>query len=185
MVLMINTALKSQEAQRLWSLPGWLPEEIGIIVEGGKFFCFEGEDLRLHLQRNMHVITVYELVGLVADINSGEHQKSHLVSLINGKQSSSPKSSVPPDSCQSRYQSGRHKRRANGICSMTFLSGRCRKMRLYAFRLRGRYHPSWLTRSKLPAMPSTILGKRIWTQLCFTTTGPSSEYNFDSNVLLC
>lgn len=124
MVLMINTALKSQEAQRLWSVPGWLPEEIGIIVEGGEFFCYEDEELRLHLLRNRHVVTVYELVGLVADINSGEHQKSHLVSLINGECFSSPTCSVPPNSSQSRYQSGRHKRRANGTCSMTFLSGR-------------------------------------------------------------
>ena len=30
-------------------------------------------------------MTVYELMGVVADINSGENQKSHLVSLINGK----------------------------------------------------------------------------------------------------
>ena len=65
-------------------MPGWLPDSLGIIVDNGKFFCFEGEDLRLHLQKGMHVIKVYDLVGIVADVNSGEHQKSHLVSLING-----------------------------------------------------------------------------------------------------
>ena len=180
MVLMINTALKSQEAQRLWALPGWLPEEIGIMVEGGQFNCFEGEDLRLHLQRNMDVIVVYELVGLVADINSGEHQKSHLVSLINGEHSSNLSPSAPPNCSQLRYQSGRLKRRANGIFSMTFLSGRCRKRRLCASRLRGKYHLSWLIRSSLRAMPSTILGKRIWIQGCFITTGLKSKYIFDS-----
>ena len=84
LVLIINAALKTAEAKHFWAVPGWLPQEIGVIVDNGKFFCFEGEDLRLHLQRGMHVITVYELVGIVADINSGEHQKSHLVSLING-----------------------------------------------------------------------------------------------------
>jgi PAB-dependent poly(A)-specific ribonuclease subunit 2 len=81
---MINAAVNSLEAKELWAAPGWLPEEIGVIVEGGQFFCYEGEDLRLHIQRGMHYITVYELVGLVADINSGENQTSHLVSLVNG-----------------------------------------------------------------------------------------------------
>ena len=85
LVLMINAALKTLEAKEFWATPGWLPAKIGVIVDNGKFFCFEGEDLRLHLQRAMHIITVYELVGIVADINSGEHQKSHLVSLINGE----------------------------------------------------------------------------------------------------
>ncbi|KAH0559633.1 hypothetical protein GP486_003846 [Trichoglossum hirsutum] len=82
-VLMINAAVNSPEAKELWAAPGWLPEEIGVIVEDGQFFCYEGEDLRLHLQRGIHYITVYELVGLVEDINSGENQASHLVSLVN------------------------------------------------------------------------------------------------------
>ena len=81
---MINAALKSAEAKQYWSIPGWLPEAIGVIVDNGKFFCFEGEDLRLHLQKGLHVVKVYDLVGIVADVNSGEHQKSHLVSIING-----------------------------------------------------------------------------------------------------
>ncbi len=81
---MINAAINTPDAKQLWATPGWLPEKIGVIVDGGQFFCFEGEDLQLHLQRNMHNITVYELVGMVADIDSGENQKSHLVSLING-----------------------------------------------------------------------------------------------------
>ena len=140
MVLMINAALKTQEAQRLWSLPGWLPEEIGIIVEGGKFFCFEGEDLRLHIQRNMHVITVYELVGLVADINSGEQQKSHLVSLIDGEQTPIFNASVYSNRKQWRYPSGLHRRKVSGICSMTFSLGRCRKRRLCDSRHHGKYH---------------------------------------------
>ena len=84
-VFMINAALKTMEAKQYWAIPGWLPDRIGVIVENGKFFCFEGEDLRLHLEKGMHVIKVYELVGIVADVNSGEHQKPHLVSLINGR----------------------------------------------------------------------------------------------------
>ena len=82
-ILIVNAAIKSTEAIELWSIPEWLPERIGVIVDNGKFFCFEGEDLRLHLQRGMHVITVYDLVGLVAEIGGGEHRKDHLVSLIN------------------------------------------------------------------------------------------------------
>ena len=82
---MVNAALGTAESKEFWAVPGWLPERIGVIVENGRFFCFEGEDLHLHLQRGRYVITVYDLVGIVVDINGGEHQKSHLVSLINGR----------------------------------------------------------------------------------------------------
>jgi len=82
---MINAALNTAESKQYWAKPGWLPEEIGVIIDNGKFFCFEGDDLRLHLQRGLHVVNVYELVGIVADISSGEHQKSHLVSLVNSE----------------------------------------------------------------------------------------------------
>lgn len=87
-VLMLNAAIQSHEAKLLWSIPNWLPQEIGIIIDQGQFFCFEGQDLKLHLQRGVHNIKVYELVGVVADINSGEHQKPHLVATINTAPSS-------------------------------------------------------------------------------------------------
>ncbi|RDL37203.1 PAB-dependent poly(A)-specific ribonuclease subunit PAN2 [Venustampulla echinocandica] len=82
-VLMLNAAVNTAEAKQLWATPGWLPEEIGIIVDQGQFFCYQGEDLKLHLQRGIHNITVYSLIGLAADIDSGQQQKSHLVSLVN------------------------------------------------------------------------------------------------------
>lgn len=82
---MINAAIHSQDQKQLWSTPTWLPQEIGIIVSGGQFYCYEGQDLKLHLQRGVFDIHVYELVGFVADINSGDNQKSHLVSMINGR----------------------------------------------------------------------------------------------------
>lgn len=84
-VLMLNTAITNSDHRILWSTPGWLPEEIGIIVEHGQFFCYEGEDLKLHLQRGMHNITVYSLIGMAINIESGQTQKSHLVSMVNGK----------------------------------------------------------------------------------------------------
>lgn len=84
-VLAINTAITTQEHRRLWTTPGWLPEEIGIIVDQGQFFCFEGEDLKLHLQRGIHNTTVYSLIGMVVNIESVSPQKSHLVGMINGK----------------------------------------------------------------------------------------------------
>ncbi|CAO2655579.1 Nn.00g043820.m01.CDS01 [Neocucurbitaria sp. VM-36] len=87
-VLMLNAAIQSHEAKLLWSIPNWLPQEIGIIVDQGQFYCFEGQDLKLHLQRGVFDIMVYELVGVVADINSGEHQKPHLVATINTAPSS-------------------------------------------------------------------------------------------------
>ncbi|KAI8674835.1 PAN2-PAN3 deadenylation complex catalytic subunit PAN2 [Fusarium keratoplasticum] len=82
-VLMLNTAITNSDHRILWSTPGWLPEEIGIIVEHGQFFCYEGEDLKLHLQRGMHNIMVYSLIGMAINIESGQTQKSHLVSMVN------------------------------------------------------------------------------------------------------
>ena len=82
---MLNAAITTADAKQYWATPGWLPEEIGVIVDQGQFFCYQGEDLKLHLQRGIHSITIYSLIGLAADIDSGQHQKSHLVSLVNGE----------------------------------------------------------------------------------------------------
>lgn len=84
-VLMLNTAINNPEHRALWATPGWLPEEIGIIVEQGQFFCYEGEDLKLHLQRGIHDITVYSLIGMAINIDGGQTQKPHLVAMINSK----------------------------------------------------------------------------------------------------
>lgn len=83
-VLVLNAAINSPEARQFWSIPGWLPEEIGVILDKGQFYCYQGEDLKFHIQRHSHNITIYSLIGLAADIDSGQHQKSHLVSLVNG-----------------------------------------------------------------------------------------------------
>lgn len=87
-VLIFNAGLeKSIDAKQLWAAPGFLPEEIGVSAEGGHVSCHEGDYLRM---RNSSMgpfhqpLPVYELVGMVADINSGEHQKPHLVSIVNG-----------------------------------------------------------------------------------------------------
>lgn len=82
---MLNTAITSHDQRELWSTNGWLPEEIGVIVEGGQFFCYEGEDLKLHLQRGIHNITVYSLIGMAIHIESGQTQKPHLVCMVNGE----------------------------------------------------------------------------------------------------
>ncbi|KAI1387808.1 PAB-dependent poly(A)-specific ribonuclease subunit PAN2 [Hypoxylon trugodes] len=82
-VLMLTTAINNNDHRRLWATPGWLPEEIGVIVDNGQFFCFEGEDLKLHLQRGIHNITVYSLTGLAVSIEGGQQQRSHLVAMAN------------------------------------------------------------------------------------------------------
>lgn len=83
-VLLLNAAVHRAEASQYWATPGWLPDEIGLSVEGGQLFCYEGDDLRMRLERGADQTTVYELVGVVAEIDSGERQASHLVSLVNG-----------------------------------------------------------------------------------------------------
>lgn len=83
-VMIINANVQSSEGKHLWATPKWLPREIGVIVGNGQFFCYEGQDLDLHVQRKVHQIQVYELIGVVADVTSAENQKSHLVGLVNG-----------------------------------------------------------------------------------------------------
>lgn len=82
---MLNAAINSPEAKQYWATPRWLPEEIGVILAQGQFFCYQGDDLKAHLQRGQHPVTVYSLIGFAAEIESGQHQKSHLVSIVNGK----------------------------------------------------------------------------------------------------
>ncbi len=82
-VLLINAAIHSPEARALWSTPGFLPREIGIIVHGDQFYCYEGQDLQLHLQRRIYDIVVYELTTVVAEVTMTESLQSHLVSLVN------------------------------------------------------------------------------------------------------
>lgn len=69
------------EQRVLWATPGWLPEEIGVIVVDGSFFCYQGDDLKFHLQRGAHNIQVYSLMGLSVNIESGAAQKSHLAAM--------------------------------------------------------------------------------------------------------
>ncbi|KAF2210813.1 hypothetical protein CERZMDRAFT_44622 [Cercospora zeae-maydis SCOH1-5] len=82
-VLMLNAAIATGESRQLWATPDFLPREVGVIVNNGRFFCYEGEDLQLHLQRAQYNITVYELVGVVADVLPSENEKSHLVATID------------------------------------------------------------------------------------------------------
>ncbi|QKX58719.1 uncharacterized protein TRUGW13939_05846 [Talaromyces rugulosus] len=81
-VLMLNTG-PTNHFRHLWATPGWLPEELGIVVENGQLHTFEGDDLRNRIQNKTPGLTVYELVGLVTEIDITEHQKPHLVSFIN------------------------------------------------------------------------------------------------------
>ncbi|PWY70997.1 hypothetical protein BO70DRAFT_321589 [Aspergillus heteromorphus CBS 117.55] len=82
-VLMLNAALSNPICRRLWTIPGWLPEEVGIVVENGQTLCFEGDDLKMRVQAKMPGLAIYDLVGLVCEIDVPEHQKAHLVSFIN------------------------------------------------------------------------------------------------------
>lgn len=82
-VFMLNAAVHTPDAKQLWDTPGFLPREIGVIVNNGRFFCYEGQDLQLHLQRGQYNITVYQLVGVVSDVKTEDSEKSHLVASID------------------------------------------------------------------------------------------------------
>lgn len=82
-VLMLNTALINPAMQTLWESPGWLPAEIGIMMQNRGIHVFEGTELATQLRSKASSIIVYELVGFVADIDTTERQQPHLVSLVN------------------------------------------------------------------------------------------------------
>ncbi len=75
-VLLLNAAVHRAEASQFWATPGWLPDEIGLLFDGGQLFCFEGEELaarlQQHQQQHQHhggghgFLNSYELVGVVA-----------------------------------------------------------------------------------------------------------------------
>lgn len=78
----------NEEHRRLWATPGWLPEEIGIIVANGEFFCYEGDELKSLLDRQQrgqfqHRMMVYSLTAIAIDIDTG-HKETHLVTMANG-----------------------------------------------------------------------------------------------------
>ena len=83
LVLMINTAINNANCRQLWSIPGWLPDTIGIIIDGQQVSCFEGEDLRMRMSSNVPGLVVYDLVGIVTEIDVAEQKKPHLVSFID------------------------------------------------------------------------------------------------------
>ncbi|KAK4189398.1 ubiquitin carboxyl-terminal hydrolase-domain-containing protein [Podospora australis] len=80
-VLAINTQIINDDQKKLWATPGWLPEEIGIVIGQNSVHCFEGDDLKLHLRRGAHDITVYSLVGMVVNIQ--RPRRPHLVAMVN------------------------------------------------------------------------------------------------------
>ncbi|KIV95116.1 hypothetical protein PV10_02805 [Exophiala mesophila] len=83
-ILMLNSALGTHPNMRgLWENPGFLPNEIGIIIQDRNVYCFEGADLQLHLRNKSPNLMVYELVGFVAEIDASERHQPHLVSMIN------------------------------------------------------------------------------------------------------
>jgi hypothetical protein len=124
----------------LWSTPGWLPEEIGIIVERGQFYCYEGEDLKLHIQRGFHNITVYSLIGMAVNIESGSAQKSHLVSMINGRssQAHTPNRYTRTDRLQFLMPNRIRPATVNGTYSMTSLSVQSAQTKLSHLTRRGK-----------------------------------------------
>ncbi|WEW58180.1 poly(A)-specific ribonuclease [Emydomyces testavorans] len=83
LVLMLNAAINTPVYRQFWSIPGWLPEKIGIMIEDNQIQCYEGEQLRIRQQNNFEGLVVYELVGLVAEIDIAEQKKPHLVSFID------------------------------------------------------------------------------------------------------
>jgi len=85
-VLTLLAGMPSEEHRRLWATPGWLPEEIGVIINNGQFFCYEGAELKYQLQRGYHDMSVYSLTGVAVNIETGQPSRgNHLVALANGK----------------------------------------------------------------------------------------------------
>ncbi|KKA29873.1 hypothetical protein TD95_004947 [Thielaviopsis punctulata] len=82
-VLILNSAITTADQRRFWCTPGFLPEEVGVIVDRGQVFCSEGNELKMLLQQGRHNITVYSLMGMALNIDGGHGNKPHLVSVID------------------------------------------------------------------------------------------------------
>ncbi|KAL5604368.1 hypothetical protein BROUX41_002340 [Berkeleyomyces rouxiae] len=82
-VLILNSAITTADQRRFWCTPGFLPEEVGIVVDRGQVYCCEGADLKVLQQQERHNITVYSLIGMTLNIDGGHGNKPHLVSMID------------------------------------------------------------------------------------------------------
>ncbi|KAI1978164.1 poly(A)-specific ribonuclease [Ophidiomyces ophidiicola] len=83
LVLILNAAINNPTIRQFWAIPGWLPEKIGVMVKNNQLQCYEGEQLRALQLANLEGLVIYELVGLVAEIDIVEQKKPHLVSFID------------------------------------------------------------------------------------------------------
>ncbi|KAJ2898948.1 PAB-dependent poly(A)-specific ribonuclease subunit PAN2 [Zalerion maritima] len=83
-VFVLNATVNTPERKTLWMTPGWLPAEIAIIVNGSQLYCYQGADIQVHLDRGVHPVEVYSLVGMASSIDKDSlNEKSHLVATAN------------------------------------------------------------------------------------------------------
>ncbi|KAL9623606.1 MAG: hypothetical protein Q9160_002062 [Pyrenula sp. 1 TL-2023] len=82
-VLMINASLPNPKTRHIWALPNFLPPEIGILLQGDTLQILEGPDLLARQRSNTRNLVTYELVGYVAEVSGSDHDRPHLVSVIN------------------------------------------------------------------------------------------------------
>ncbi|KAL5940480.1 poly(A)-specific ribonuclease [Pyricularia oryzae] len=86
-VLAANTCISSVEEKKLWATPGWLPEEVGFIIDREHIFCYEGAELDWLIKNGKYKLYVYSLMGLVVNIEPGPTFKPHPVAIINAAHS--------------------------------------------------------------------------------------------------
>jgi len=95
-VLMLNAALINPAMKTFWETPGWLPAEVGVLIQNRAVYCFEGADLQNQLRNRPQQLVVYELVGFVAEIDMSDRQQPHLVSMVNVEISATHQIPVTP-----------------------------------------------------------------------------------------
>ena len=84
-VLMFNATTNEKSHSYIrehWLSPGWLPDEVGVLVENGQLSVYQGEELADIKEANGLVL--YDLVGFVAEIRVEEERNTHLISFVNG-----------------------------------------------------------------------------------------------------
>lgn len=83
-VFVLNTAANDSRKKQLWTTKGWLPTEIAIICKDNQLYCYEGDDVKVHLERNVHAVQVYSLVGVAINIDKIKNDEpAHLVAAVN------------------------------------------------------------------------------------------------------
>ncbi|KAL9110440.1 MAG: hypothetical protein Q9227_004984 [Pyrenula ochraceoflavens] len=81
--LMINASAPNPKTRHIWASRKFLPKEIGILILGDSMHIVDGFELEAKRRQKSQDFVIYELVGYVAEVKIADHDRPHLISVIN------------------------------------------------------------------------------------------------------